>query len=106
MLLLGAVLFGVGIIGGGDVKLLAAVSLWVGWARLMEYVLAVSLLGGILGLVLLVGRKWVVVVEPYWLRLGVKTPRVLQPGEGVPYGLAIGGGLFATIGIFHGVGGP
>ncbi|MFZ3233981.1 MAG: A24 family peptidase [Stellaceae bacterium] len=49
----GAVLFSRGLIGGGDVKLFAAASLWTGAAALPQLLLLTALLGGALALLFL-----------------------------------------------------
>jgi prepilin peptidase CpaA len=82
-------LFLFGWMGGGDVKLLGGVALWVGLARLPDYVVLVILLGGMLTTALVLVR-WLVgrmVVNPCGL------PLVLR-SKGVPYGVAISGGAF------------
>ena len=84
---LGTLLFVRGWMGGGDVKLLAACSLWfnldLGWKMLV----AVAIAGGLETLVVMLLRAlpW-----PSSLR---KRVAVLRPGEGIPYGLAIGVGV-------------
>lgn len=84
---IGAGLFFLGVWGGGDVKLLAAVSLWTGFSGLPVYVYWVGVLGGVLGLVILALRRlpaaWV--QQPSWLA------RLHTPEQGVPYGVALGG---------------
>lgn len=96
----GAVLFYFGAFGGGDVKLLAASAVWVGWQDLLPYLIVVALAGGVVTLLLLVFRwvnKFVGNVNekitaddgpandsPEWLK------RLLSPEKGVPYGVAIG----------------
>lgn len=73
--------------GAGDVKLLAAVTPWIGWRPdLLDYTLYVALVGGALSLLLLLVRKiipWVgkVPEHPYC--------RILHHNSPVPYGLAI-----------------
>ena len=54
----GAVLFRYGVLGGGDVKVLAASVLWVGWPGLTGFLLLVGLIGGVLAVVLLVLRRF------------------------------------------------
>ena len=56
MFLLGAGLFALGLFGGGDVKLIAAMALWTGFADLPRFLLIMGAAGGVLGLVLLL--KW------------------------------------------------
>ena len=106
MLTIGAVMFRFHLIGGGDAKLMAAVALWFGWAQLIDYGLAVAILGGGFGIALLIVRYGLAVSQPYWLRFGITLPRVLQPREDVPYGLAIGGSAFVLFFVLGTVGGP
>jgi len=49
----GSVLFSLGLMGGGDVKLLAAVSLWAGVAHVVAFMLVTSLCGAALGVIML-----------------------------------------------------
>jgi prepilin peptidase CpaA len=87
-------------LGGGDVKLLAAAALWIGWGGLLPFVVWVGISGGGLVLLLLALRKnlpmliaWASPTIPQsW-------PRVLTSGEKVPYGVAIAiGGILAMLG--------
>jgi prepilin peptidase CpaA len=55
--LLFALLFQIGAMGGGDVKLLAALALWLPLASLVKLVVIMSLAGGVLTLVLLVRHR-------------------------------------------------
>jgi prepilin peptidase CpaA len=87
----GIVLFQLRAMGGGDVKLLAAAALWVGWGvGLLTFLVYVGLAGGALVLLLLILRRnlmmTLVWVSP---RLPQSWPRVLTHGEKVPYGVAI-----------------
>lgn len=68
-----AVAFHYGQMGGGDVKLIAALALWLPIAPLMQMLLLMSLIGGGLTLVMLVDHK---------LRRNSRTPEI-------PYGVAI-----------------
>jgi prepilin peptidase CpaA len=52
VLAVGMGLFAFGLFGGGDVKLLAAVALLVGWSSLILLLFVVSLVGGILAVVI------------------------------------------------------
>ena len=47
--------FAVGALGGGDVKLLAAVSLFAGPGRLVDFLIITAIAGGLLGLAILAG---------------------------------------------------
>jgi prepilin peptidase CpaA len=88
----GALLFFAGWMGGGDVKLLAASSLWIGWAGTPRFLVLVALFGGGLALVALLARLA--------LRNG-RAPRLrraIDSEEGLPYGVAI-----ATAGLLVGL---
>jgi prepilin peptidase CpaA len=68
-----ALLFRVGMMGGGDVKLLGALALWLPLASLIKLVVIMSLAGGVLTIVLLVRHR------------AAKSKDKLE----VPYGVAI-----------------
>ena len=86
----GAVLFARGLLGGGDVKLLAAVSLWAPPARFAEFMLATSLAGALLALMLMTPLR---LCLPRPVGSGGE-PVLRQP---VPFGVAIAvGGLLAA----------
>jgi prepilin peptidase CpaA len=81
----GAVLFGFGIWGGGDAKLLAAVALWTGFAGLAGVLLVMAVAGGVLALSALALRR-LPIAKPDWAK--VWRQRVVDGGH-VPYGVAI-----------------
>jgi prepilin peptidase CpaA len=85
----GALLFARGLMGGGDVKLLTAATLWAGPTSTPMLLVAIAVLGGILTLAL-----W----APPALR-AVLTPAVAASKQvPVPYGVAIAGAsLIVTI---------
>jgi prepilin peptidase CpaA len=86
--IVGALLFSRGLIGGGDVKLLAAATLWAGPAATVSLLLLTGLLGGVLCLLLL---------TPVGALIAAARPIVLDSGDParganpvfVPYGVAI-----------------
>ena len=92
---IGAGLLGIGffafsrnLMGGGDVKLLAAAGIWSGAAQLGPYLVLVAVLGGVLAAAVLIARKLRKVV-PFldavgWL--GGEDARM----QSIPYGAAIG----------------
>lgn len=87
----GVLMFALGQWGGGDVKFMAAASLWLGWPSLIGYLLVVAIAGGALAVVVLLFRR-VRLPERWaawpWLE------RLHRPDEGLPYGVALGcGGL-------------
>ena len=92
VLLAGAALFRYGLLGGGDIKLIAAAAPWVGWSELPWFLLWVALWGGVLAVFALVARRWASgksLSGPLWWR------RLCSIDSGIPYGVAIcAGGLF------------
>ena len=87
--LVGALLFSRGLIGGGDVKLLAAATLWAGPAGTISLFVVTSLLGGLLCLL---------VLTPIGALIAAARPIVGDPEDSaparanralVPYGVAI-----------------
>ncbi|MGQ0741219.1 MAG: A24 family peptidase [Alphaproteobacteria bacterium] len=82
----GVALYATGLVGGGDAKLFAAASLWLGWNALFEYTLYASLLGGALTLALLAMRK---LPLPAMLHGQSWLLRLADRGAGVPYGIAL-----------------
>ena len=88
---LGAVGFALGVLGGGDVKLLAAVSLFAGPVLLPDFLTVTALTGGALGLAVLAGAP----IGPA-APAGQATVRV-RLRRGLPYGPAIAaGGLWVA----------
>lgn len=71
------ILYAARLMGGGDVKLILAAALWVAPHRQMDMIVAIAVLGGVMGLgVALLSRLF------WWYK-----------ADGVPYGVAIVGGL-------------
>jgi prepilin peptidase CpaA len=79
-------LFAFGVIGGGDAKLAAAISLWLGWGTIFDYGLTAALYGGALTLVILLGRR---IALPVWLSRHEWIARLHDAKTGVPYGIAL-----------------
>jgi prepilin peptidase CpaA len=92
VLAIGAGLFSFGIIGGGDVKLLAATSLWAGGSYFVPFLLVTAAAGGVLAL------WW----HP-WLQYYFPDTPPMKAANGrpaIPYGAAIAtGGLFVAINL-------
>lgn len=86
MLGVGIALFAGGFVGGGDAKLLAAAALWFGFEHLIEYLLLVSVAGGVLVIGILLYRG---VAPPLWLYRQPWAMRLHAKAGGVPYGIAI-----------------
>lgn len=99
-LVAGFALFAFGLLGAGDVKLIAATALWVAPSQMFVFLLATTALGGVLGVALLTLRSKPMPVAAYkaaWLVQLHERERVM------PYGVAIAGG--AMIALVRGVGG-
>ena len=85
----GAAAFAAGALGGGDVKLLAAVSLFAGPGGLLDFLVVTALAGGLLGLAILAGAP---LGQP-----AVAGPLRAKLRGGLPYGPAIAaGGLWVA----------
>lgn len=88
VLLVCAGLFFVGVFGGGDAKVIAACSLWTGFAGSTAFIMWMAMAGGLLSLALIVLRRLKVQSERPWAK------RLLSPTEGAPYVVAIAAGAF------------
>jgi prepilin peptidase CpaA len=89
---IGAFLFARDVLGGGDVKLFAAVALWVDLATALRLVLTIVLVGGLVAILIIVLR----LISPKWLTSRVRT---LQPKAGIPYGIAIAAGTLLIVSL-------
>jgi prepilin peptidase CpaA len=89
----GFLLFALGYIGGGDAKLFAAISLWLGWHDLLAYALAASLLGGGLTILLLLLRQVPLpaAFRPAWIL------KLHEKNAGIPYGVALAAGALMVL---------
>ena len=87
---LGLCLFACGWMGGGDVKLMAVVSLWLGLPHLGDFLLWTSVFGGLLTLGLMICRA-----RPLPEALAGRALSLRAGETRVPYGVAIAAaGLF------------
>lgn len=94
VLLVGFILFALGLFGGGDAKLMAAVALWVGWRDVLVFAFAMVLVGGVLSVLVVLLRKGLG-MWPDWL---VKSAHGLfTPNKAVPYGIAIAAGALIMV---------
>lgn len=97
--------FALGLMGGGDAKLLAVAALWLGPTGALPLLTWTALAGGGLAAVLLLGRRLpqaATAGAPAW------AGRLLQPRGGVPYGVAIAAGALIALprsGLLVGFGG-
>lgn len=94
-LVAGMVMFALRWLGGGDAKLLAAVSLWLGWTAAPTFLIGTAMAGGVLAIMLLTVRSTalrpLILLGPRWVT------RLAEPGEGVPYGVAIAVGAVGAL---------
>ncbi|MBY0408057.1 MAG: prepilin peptidase [Rickettsiales bacterium] len=87
VLVVGYALFAFKLMGAGDIKLMTVLALWTGLSNLPDFLFLTGIIGGVLSLVLWIGRKWL----PYLPKKPKKEnlPRILQEGAPVPCGVAI-----------------
>ncbi|MDD9909085.1 MAG: prepilin peptidase [Ahrensia sp.] len=80
-------LFVLGVMGGGDAKLLAASALWLGPGVTLQYLLLAAFAGGVVTLAILVLRRNALpcsLLKVEWVT------RLHDDRNGVPYGMALG----------------
>ena len=110
--MVGVLLFARELVGGGDVKLIAALSLWAGLEHFAMFALVTTLTGGILGLAILWFQRWSPVIHAHLAGFGLaapvapapRSPRAAEPGPPasaapatLPYGIAIAAGGVAVV---------
>jgi prepilin peptidase CpaA len=86
VLLVGLVLFARGLIGGGDVKLAAVTSLWLGIDHTAAYLIGTAVLGGGFALAILLFR---LTPLPVGLQNEGWIAQLHSRGTGMPYGVAM-----------------
>jgi prepilin peptidase CpaA len=92
-LVIGAGMFALGWIGGGDAKIMAAAGLWLGLSGALPFLTWTTVAGGLFGLGVLFARKW---AQP-WANAGPAwVGRLLEPRGDIPYGVAIAAGALAA----------
>ena len=107
---IGLGLFARELIGGGDVKLLAVLSLWAGPEQFVWFMLVTTLAGGALSLFSLWYRRWGGLIEAHLATFGLavtsgRAPALAEapaggstaPSTTLPYGVAIAAGGIAII---------
>jgi len=89
----GFILFSVGVLGGGDVKVISGVAVWTGAAALSPFAFWTSAAGGVLALVILLARKRFTPADsrPAFFN------RLLTSTNGIPYAVAIAVGAIASL---------
>ena len=109
VLVVGFVLFATCALGGGDVKLITAVSLWAGLDHLALFAAVTSLTGGALALATMFLRRWSGLIGAHAAALGLALkpaatgatpdhprPAADKPAVTLPYGIAIAAGGLAV----------
>jgi prepilin peptidase CpaA len=106
---IGLGLFARELIGGGDVKLIAALSLWAGPEQFVSFMLVTALAGGALSLLTLWYRRWGGLIDAHLAGLGLApagscpalpdapSQRSAGCSATLPYGIAIAAGGIAII---------
>lgn len=79
-------LFALRMIGGGDAKLAAATTLWLGFGMTLPYLAYAALFGGVLTILILVVRG--IPLSPVLARMGW-VARLHNKRSGIPYGIAL-----------------
>ena len=91
VLLVGFMLFSRGLLGGGDVKLMAALALWAGPDLVLPFVFITGIAGGLLSLAMIAPRL-------------IAREGALLAGPPVPYGVAVAaGGLYVVFHLLAGI---
>jgi prepilin peptidase CpaA len=94
---LGALAFAAGALGGGDVKLLAAATLFAGSSFLLDFLTVVALAGGAMGIAILAGAPIGPAAPAADGSASEGTTMRLRLRSGLPYGPAIAaGGLWVA----------
>ena len=93
LLAAGTPLFAAGKLGGGDVKLLAAVGLWFNLNGALWMLLYVALSGGALAILIIALRTL------GWSENMRRRAVILRPGGGIPYGMAIAAGALIAMAL-------
>jgi prepilin peptidase CpaA len=89
ILAVGTAAFAANVLGGGDVKLLAAVGLWMNFAGAVWFVAAVLIAGGLVAMFFLVTRP---------LRRRKRAAGGKRGGAHIPYGIAVAAGALLIFG--------
>lgn len=92
-LLIGMVMFALRWVGGGDAKMMAAASLWLGLEGGTPFLLWTGIAGGLFAVALMQARQY---GQIYAGRAPAWVGRLLEPKGDIPYGVAICAGALAA----------
>ncbi len=100
----GLIPFCLGLMGGGDVKLMAAAALWAGPATALDFVLVTTFLGGVMAMVMVSPYRFAMALA--FARIGREDIGTVLMGRVIPYAVAIAAGGWLTIGppLLRGIG--
>ncbi len=88
-------LYALGRLGGGDVKLMAVLALWAGPVWIADFLIMMTLAGGVLGLIFITRLKMIMAFA--FDRIGDVHARNAVLAEQLPYGVAIAAGGAAVL---------
>ncbi|PIW27049.1 MAG: pilus assembly protein CpaA [Rhodospirillales bacterium CG15_BIG_FIL_POST_REV_8_21_14_020_66_15] len=91
----GTGLFALGVLGGGDVKLITAVSLWIGPAAFLDFLLVMAVCGGAVALIQ--SSQWRLGVAQFLADRGETGFARTLIGRDVPYAVAIAAAAVAVM---------
>jgi prepilin peptidase CpaA len=98
MLVVGLGLFALGLMGGGDIKLLVVLTLWTGWSMATaDFLMLTAMAGGLLVIAVLILRAFAGRLFP--AGKGKTLPRILMRKQPVPYGVAIALAFLAMLAL-------
>ena len=92
MFAIGFLAFSAGLLGGGDVKLMAALALWFDASNFADFIAITGIAGGVLGILLLLARRALPVAALPACEDGGAMPfkqRLLNPTAPLPYAAPI-----------------
>ena len=100
----GFVPFGLGWMGGGDVKLMTVAALWAGPAVIVDFLLLTAIVGGACAIVMLAPSRFA--LARVFEAVGACRLRDAVLGRSIPYAVAIAIGAAGSIGpsLLHGAG--
>ena len=94
LLVIGFGFFAMGVIGGGDAKLMAAAGLWFGWPACLYFLAYTALAGGVLALALAV---WAALQTDQEIRGNTWITRWKKLKLDIPYGIALAAGAILAL---------
>ena len=86
-------MFAFGLFGGGDAKILASTAFWFTPVELITYIAYFSIAGGLLALIVLIGRKYL----PASITASQTVFKTFHSGNQIPYGIALAAGALLAL---------